>query len=72
VGTISTNVGTILSDINSLSSTVGQINTNVGTLSSQLPSAGTISNTQTYVLVVAVLAAITLVLELAILVRKIS
>jgi hypothetical protein len=72
VGTISTNVGTILSNLNSLTSTVGQVQTTVSTLSNQLPSAGTISNTQTYVLVVAVLAAITLVLELAILVRKLS
>jgi hypothetical protein len=72
VGTISTNVGTIISDLNSLTSTVGQVQTTVSTLSGQLPSAGTISNTQTYVLVVAVLAAITLVLELAILVRKLS
>jgi hypothetical protein len=72
VGTISTNVGTIISDISSLTTTVGTINTNVMNLSSQLPSSGTIANTQTYVLVVAVLAAITLVLELAILIRKLS
>jgi hypothetical protein len=72
VGTISTNVGTILSDISSLTTQVGTINTNVMNLSSQLPSSGTIANTQTYVLVVAVLAAITLVLELAILIRKLS
>jgi hypothetical protein len=65
VGTISTNVGTILSD-------VGAIQTTVTNISGQLPSSGSIANTQTYVLVVAVLAAITLVLELAILVRKIS
>jgi hypothetical protein len=72
VGTISTNVGTIISDIGSLTTTVGQVNTNVMNLSNQLPSSGTIANTQTYVLVVAVLAAITLVLELAILIRKLS
>jgi hypothetical protein len=72
VGTISTNVGTIISDINSLTATAGTINTNVMNLSSQLPTSGTIANTQTYVLVVAVLAAITLVLELAILIRKLS
>ena len=69
---LSTTVGNIQSGITSLTSTVGTISTNVQTLSNQLPSAGTISSTQTYVLVVAVLAAITLVLELAILVRKIS
>ena len=72
VGTISTNVGTILSGINSLTSTVGSIQTTVNTIQSSLPSGSAISATQTYVLVVAVLAAITLVLELAILVRKIS
>ena len=69
---LSTTVGNIQSGITSLTSTVGTIGNNVQTLSNQLPSAGTISSTQTYVLVVAVLAAITLVLELAILVRKIS
>lgn len=72
VGTISTNVGTILTNIGSLTSTVSSINSQVTTMSGELPAAGTISATQTYVLVVAVLAAITLVLELAILVRKIS
>ncbi|MDG7025703.1 MAG: hypothetical protein JRN11_03030 [Nitrososphaerota archaeon] len=72
VGTISTNVGTILSGINSLTSTVGSIQTTVNSIQSSLPSGSAISATQTYVLVVAVLAAITLVLELAILVRKIS
>ncbi|MDG6913886.1 MAG: hypothetical protein JRN12_00210 [Nitrososphaerota archaeon] len=72
VGTISTNVGTILSNINGLTSTVGSIQTTVNSIQSSLPSGSAISATQTYVLVVAVLAAITLVLELAILVRKIS
>ena len=72
VGTINTNVGTILTNLNSLTTTVGSISTTVTTLSNQLPSPGTIANTQTYVLVVAVLAAITLVLELAILIRKLS
>ncbi len=72
VGTISTNVGTILSGINSLTSTVGTIQSTVNSIQSSLPSGSAISATQTYVLVVAVLAAITLVLELAILVRKIS
>ena len=72
VGTISTNVGTILSGINSLTSTVNSIQSTVTSIQSSLPSGSAISATQTYVLVVAVLAAITLVLELAILVRKIS
>ncbi|MDG6952607.1 MAG: hypothetical protein JRM74_03765 [Nitrososphaerota archaeon] len=72
LGTISTNVGTILSGINSLTSTVGNIQTTVTSIQTSLPSGSAISATQTYVLVVAVLAAITLVLELAILVRKIS
>jgi trimeric autotransporter adhesin len=72
VGTISSNVGTLVTDMSSLTSTVGTINTNVQTVMSSLPSAGSISTTQTYVLVVAVLAAITLVLELAILIRKLS
>lgn len=72
VSTISTNVGTILSNLNSLTGTVSTISSNVNTIQSQLPSAGAISTTQTYVLVVAVLAAITVVLELAVLVRKLS
>ena len=72
LGTVSTNVGTILSGINSLTSTVGSIQSTVNTIQSSLPSGNAISATQTYVLVVAVLAAITLVLELAILVRKLS
>jgi hypothetical protein len=76
VTALTTAVGTISTDVTNIMSTVNTISTNVNNLSSlgsQLSSAtGTISTTQTYVLVVAVLAAITLVLELAILVRKLS
>jgi hypothetical protein len=74
--TLSTAVGNIQSSVASITSTVGTISTGVNGLSSlgtQLSSAtNSISSTQTYVLVVAVLAAIALVLELAILVRKLS
>ncbi len=66
-------LGTTLSNIQT---TLGNVNTNVNNLSGlsgNLQSATSgINTTQTYVLVVAVLAAITLVLELAILVRKLS
>ncbi len=66
-------LGTTLSNIQT---TLGNVNTavqNLSGLSNQLSSATSgINTTQTYVLVVAALAAITLVLELAILVRKLS
>jgi hypothetical protein len=80
VSTLSTTVGNIQNSLTSLSSTVSSINTGVTNLGTQVAAATTaaqnaasaVSSTQTYVLVVAVLAAITLVLELAILVRKLS
>lgn len=80
VGSISTAVGQIQSSLTSITNTLASINTAVGTASTNAGNAATsaqnaanaVSSTQTYVLVVAVLAAITLVLELAILVRKLS
>ena len=68
ITTLSTTVGNIQSAVSSLTATVGNIQTSI----SSIPSGSTLAATQTYVLVVAVLAAITLVLELAILVRKLS
>jgi len=76
VGNVNSAVGGITSTLSSMQTTLGNINTNVSNLSglsTQLTNAtNSIGTTQTYVLVVAVLAAITLVLELAILVRKLS
>ncbi len=80
LGTLSQSVNSIQSSMTSLTNSVGQINTAINNLGPQIQTAATnaqnaansVSSTQTYVLVVAVLAAITLVLELAILVRKLS
>jgi methyl-accepting chemotaxis protein len=80
VNTLQSGVTGIASQVTSIASQVGTINTAVSGLSTQVGNAATqakaaadaVSSTQTYVLVVAVLAAITLVLELAILVRKLS
>jgi hypothetical protein len=76
VGTINTAVGGITTTLGNVQTQIGTINTNVGSLSGLstklTDAANSIGTTQTYVLVVAVLAAITLVLELAILVRKLS
>ena len=69
MNTIQSNLATLLSDISALQTTIGSLNG----LSAQITSLqNAISSNQTYVLVVAALAAITLVLELAILVRKLS
>jgi len=73
-------VSQLQSSVSGLVTSVGSIQTTVGGLGSQITAAANnarsaadaVSSTQTYVLVVAVLAAITLVLELAILVRKVS
>ncbi len=76
VGSINTAVGGLGTTLSNIQTTLGNVNTNVNNLSglsTNLQSATSgINSTQTYVLVVAVLAAITLVLELAILVRKLS
>jgi hypothetical protein len=76
VNSISTAVGGLGTTLSNIQTTLGNVNTAVQSLSglsSQLTTAtNSINATQTYVLVVAVLAAITLVLELAILVRKLS
>jgi hypothetical protein len=78
-GNALTAVNGLASAVTGVQSTVNTINSGVQSLSglsglsaqmSSLSSA--VSNSQTYVLVVAALAAITLVLELAILVRKLS
>ena len=80
LGTLSSAVSQLQSSLTSIGTQVSTINSNVQSLGSQITTAANnaqsaanaVSSTQTYVLVVAVLAAITLVLELAILVRKIS
>lgn len=76
IAALNTAVGTANTGITNIQTTLGNVNTAVQSLSGlsdQLKAATSgISSTQTYVLVVAVLAAITLVLELAILVRKLS
>jgi hypothetical protein len=77
---LTSTVSNLQSSVTSLTSTVNSISSTVSTLGSQVSTAATdatnaansVGTTQTYVLVVVVLAAITLVLELAILVRKIS
>lgn len=69
VNTISTGVTGITSTLNSISTNITTIN-GIGNQLTSLNNA--VNNNQTYVLVVAALAAITLVLELAILVRKLS
>jgi hypothetical protein len=77
---VQSSLTSLTTSVSGLVTTVGNINTAVSGMSSQISTAATnalnasnaVSSTQTYVLVVAVLAAITLVLELAILVRKIS
>ena len=87
VTTISTNLGTVQTDVTNMQGQLTTISNNITTLNQAVQAATTaataaqtaatnannaVSSTQTYVLVVAVLAAITLVLELAILVRKLS
>jgi len=80
LNTVSTAVTGLQSSITNIGTQVGSINTAVQALGTQVSNAASqattaannASNVQTYVLVVAVLAAITLVLELAILVRKLS
>jgi len=83
VNTISTSVSSLSSGIQTLTSDVQGVQTtvtNLAGLSSQMTSLqssvtslnSSVSNSQTYILVVAALAVITLVLELAILIRKMS
>jgi len=87
LSTLTTNVGTIQTDVTNMQGQLTTISNNITTLNTAVQAAQTaatnaqtaaqnannaVSSTQTYVLVVAVLAAITLVLELAILVRKLS
>jgi len=69
VNTVSTGLTTLTNGLSSLQSAASSISA----LSGKLDTVNSnVSNSQTYVLVVAALAAITLVLELAILVRKLS
>jgi len=87
VGTISTGVQGLTNSMTGLTTSVGQAVTAANSASSQAANAVTaannavtaannaksaVDNTSTYVLVVAVLAAITVVLELAVLIRKLS
>jgi len=87
VATLQTNVGTLQTDVTNMQGQLTTISSNIATLNTAVQNAqaaavaaqtaaqnanNSVSSTQTYVLVVAVLAAITLVLELAILVRKLS
>ena len=87
VATLQSNVGTLQTDVANIQGTLTTISGNIATLNTAVQNAqaaavaaqnaaqnanNAVSSTQTYVLVVAVLAAITLVLELAILVRKLS
>jgi hypothetical protein len=76
VNSLSSTMGQIQGNLNNLLSSLGTLQTtisNLSGLSAQITSLqNAISSNQTYVLVVAALAAITLVLELAILVRKLS
>jgi len=73
---LSGTVAAIQTSLSGLTGTVTTINNNVGTMQTTLSSlSGPLQQagqTQTYVLVVAVLTAITLVLVLAVLVRKLS
>ena len=85
--TLSTNLGTVQTAVTQMQGQLTTISGNIATLNTAVQQAhdaavaaqtaaqnanNAVSSTQTYVLVVAVLAAITLVLELAILVRKLS
>jgi hypothetical protein len=76
LSTLQSNINTISSGVSSIQSTLTGLQTSIGNVSnigSQLTTlTNSVNNDQTYVLVVAALAAITLVLELAILVRKLS
>ena len=73
---LSGTVAAIQSAVSGLTGTVGTINTNTQSVQSSLasitPALQQAGQTQTYVLVVAVLTAITLVLVLAVLVRRLS
>lgn len=76
ISSFSSGMSTLTNDVTSLQTTVNGL----GTLSSDMTSlqssvsslSSSVSNAQTYILVVAALAVITLVLELAILIRKMS
>jgi len=80
VASLTSSVSAIGTQLTNMQSTLTTINNNVQALNTPINNAATqatnaanaVNSTQTYVLVVAVLAAITLVLELAILVRKLS
>jgi hypothetical protein len=61
-----TSLQTSVNALSGLSGSVASLQTSVTNMNS------TVSNDQTYILVVAALAVITLVLELAILIRKLS
>jgi hypothetical protein len=75
---LATTLGNIQNQLTSLSNTASSLSSQLGTISSKVDNAASqasnaasaVGTTQVYVLIVAALAAITLVLELAILVRK--
>ncbi len=73
---VQTTVNGISTGVTGITNTLGTFSTGIGQvagISGQLTTlTNSVNNNQTYVLVVAALAAITLVLELAILVRKLS
>ena len=76
LGQVQTTLNGLSTDVTQLTSSINSVSGMGSTLTSMSGQLGTLSsainNNQTYVLVVAALAAITLVLELAILVRKLS
>jgi trimeric autotransporter adhesin len=76
VASITSGISSIQSSVSTLSGLSGQMTTLSGQVTSLQNSLSTtnsdVSNAQTYILVVAALAVITLVLELAILIRKMS
>jgi methyl-accepting chemotaxis protein len=77
---LATTLGNIQSSLTSLTGTAQNLSSQIASISSKVDNAATqasnaanaVGTTQLYVLIVAVLAAITLVLELAILIRKLS
>jgi trimeric autotransporter adhesin len=76
VSSISSSISTLTSDVQTMQTTVsglGNLASDMTSLQSSVSSlSSSVSNAQTYILVVAALAVITLVLELAILIRKMS
>jgi archaellum component FlaC len=76
IGSISSSITTLTNDVSSMQTAVtslSSLGSDMSSLQNSVSSLSTsVSNAQTYILVVAALAVITLVLELAILIRKMS